>query len=973
MKRLFYLTGIVLLLCCGCNGVIDVPSDGDLTSQLKDRVDNLESRVTALEALTKKLNSNVEALQTIVGALQKNNYITGVEPIVEDGAEIGYRITFAASGSINVYHGKNGEKGDKGDKGDQGDPGKDGSTPQIGIRQDTDGIWYWTLDGVWLLDGAGNKVKAVGTDGKDGADGKDGITPVLKINDDGYWEVSVDNGETWQVLGKATGEQGPQGEPGTGGGDSIFKEVKVENGNVVFVLNDDNVYTVPMQGQLDIIFDVEQGFGLMANKANKIAYKVIGGDESTLVRIYPTGEVITGVVKPITNDSGFLYITSCYEEEFADDPENGIFDTDEIVLSYDEVVESFLTIIVTVSDGKGNSIMKALNFEQGVIESISPAYVVGSDAGNLTVTVRTNTRYNVIIEDDWISQVSTRAVREDQLEFVVASNGSGAFRAAVVKLKNDVNQTIESFVIAQKAAGLGDYIEFADPQLESACVARWDANSDGKLSYDEVALVNDVKGLFDGIDVTSFDEFKYFVSVKSLPEGFAKNCSSLQSITLPKGVIKIPNECFRRCSSLSKVVFSSPVESIGPDAFYGCSSLESIDISGVKELGGQSFANSGLVSLTFPEGLTVIPDQLCYECADLRSVKFPESLAYIGFASFQNTALEGEYIERINDYAIVIPSGVNTLFENAFHGCKFKKVVMNSIPRAYYNYHAFNDDVKVYVPDELLSSYAELGYAEKQEVYPFSWSGWSVSADCDILLAYENWQKSGSTILIDASVIQSGTAEGMENYIVEKGIYITPDQYSDNIRYMKVEGDSVRVTVNWTEGLWGSLLCGVYLKNKNGDYFFYDSHNVSCDLDYFPRQESFIAVEYNDSLYYAYARQDKSYYYLPVISDRWSCYDDSRFRFVRSYKEGSSYYAIIDRYDNCLYSTEKYHSFNVGMPEDDSYLWHIEPVEGSENNEYLITNKVTGKTVYFRTEYSSFGAYPSRPDNSLYPRLELWM
>ena len=97
------------------------------------------------------------------------------------------------------------------------------------------------------------------------------------------------------------------------------------------------------------------------------------------------------------------------------------------------------------------------------------------------------------------------------------------------------------------------------------------------------------------------------------------------------------------------------------------------------------------------------------------------------------------------------------------------------------------------------------------------------------------------------------------------------------------------------------------------------------------------------------------------------------FRFVMSYKEESGYYAIIDPYDNCLYSTEKFNSFNVGMPDDDSYLWYIERVEGSENYESLITNKVTGKTVYFSTDYSSFGAYPSRPDNSLYPRLEFRM
>ena len=55
------------------------------------------------------------------------------------------------------------------------------------MKKDTDGIYYWTLDGEWLTDEKGNKVKAQGTDGKDGVDGedgtngKDGITPQLKI------------------------------------------------------------------------------------------------------------------------------------------------------------------------------------------------------------------------------------------------------------------------------------------------------------------------------------------------------------------------------------------------------------------------------------------------------------------------------------------------------------------------------------------------------------------------------------------------------------------------------------------------------------------------------------------------------------------------------------------------------------------------------------------------------------------------
>lgn len=53
--------------------------------------------------------------------------------------------------------------------------------------------------------------------GKDGKDGQDGIAPRLRISSTNYWEISTDGGLTWRNLGvKATGEQGPQGEPGVG-------------------------------------------------------------------------------------------------------------------------------------------------------------------------------------------------------------------------------------------------------------------------------------------------------------------------------------------------------------------------------------------------------------------------------------------------------------------------------------------------------------------------------------------------------------------------------------------------------------------------------------------------------------------------------------------------------------------------------------------------------------------------------------
>lgn len=185
MKELSIMFAIAVLLCVGCGEKYD-------DSMLNSRVDNLENRVAKLEEFCKQMNTNISSLQTIITALQNNDYVTGVTPVTDNSGIIGYTITFTKSSAITIYHGQNGQNGKDGI---DGADGQDGHTPIIGARQDTDGVYYWTLDGNWLLDNSGNKIKAEGRDGKDGTngqsgkdgiDGKDGITPRMKI-EDGYW------------------------------------------------------------------------------------------------------------------------------------------------------------------------------------------------------------------------------------------------------------------------------------------------------------------------------------------------------------------------------------------------------------------------------------------------------------------------------------------------------------------------------------------------------------------------------------------------------------------------------------------------------------------------------------------------------------------------------------------------------------------------------------------------------------------
>ncbi len=215
MQKLLPLLMCVLLLL-GCSDKYD-------DSALRNDLNDLENRVAKLEDLCKQMNTNISSLQTIVTALQNNVYVTGTTPLMKDGKEIGYTITFSKGNPITIYHGKDGQDGE------------DGTTPTIGVKKDTDGVYYWTLNGEFIVVDDG-KIQA---EGKDGTNGTNGTTPQFKIEND-YWFVSYDNGTNWTQLGKATGEDGKDA-------DSI--KITQDENNVYFELADGTVITISKTGQ----------------------------------------------------------------------------------------------------------------------------------------------------------------------------------------------------------------------------------------------------------------------------------------------------------------------------------------------------------------------------------------------------------------------------------------------------------------------------------------------------------------------------------------------------------------------------------------------------------------------------------------------------------------------------------------------------------------------------------------------------
>lgn len=215
MRKIILLLTIASAVFSGCDKYDD--------SSIKSDINDLKQRVAALEQQCKMMNENITSIQSILSAVQKQDGIVSVTDL-PDGA--GYSVLFSSGKLIYLYNGKNGV---------DGRDGIDGNTPQISVRIDSDGIYYWTIDGEWMVVD-GKKVKAIGADGKDGTNGKDAITPQLKIEDD-FWYITYDEGKTWIKLDRAKGDDGKDG-------DNIFKSVTTEDGYAVFVLNDSECTTI---------------------------------------------------------------------------------------------------------------------------------------------------------------------------------------------------------------------------------------------------------------------------------------------------------------------------------------------------------------------------------------------------------------------------------------------------------------------------------------------------------------------------------------------------------------------------------------------------------------------------------------------------------------------------------------------------------------------------------------------------------
>ena len=267
--------------------------DSELWEQVNQNTEELAAqaaRIAALEAWQAETNTNIQALQTL---LSTTDYITAVTPVVKDGVEVGFTISFLNTPAITIYHGTKGDKGDKGD------------TPQIGATQADDGNWYWTLNGELLTDTDGNPIRANGTQGEQGDQGPAGDDAPLpqlatgkKLNEqqittdsqnkdiepDAIY-LSVDGGKTWTRVSGEDGEKGDTGDTGPKG-DSFFKGIDTTHADyVTFTLADGSTFQVPRYTGISLTFN-PTSLSLLYDETKTIECTAEGSAEFTTDNLF---------------------------------------------------------------------------------------------------------------------------------------------------------------------------------------------------------------------------------------------------------------------------------------------------------------------------------------------------------------------------------------------------------------------------------------------------------------------------------------------------------------------------------------------------------------------------------------------------------------------------------------------------------------------------------------------------------------
>ena len=157
-------------------------------------------------------------------------------------------------------------------------------------------------------------------------------------------------------------------------------------------------------------------------------------------------------------------------------------------------------------------------------------------------------------------------------------------------------------------------MSFSDNTVKQLCLANWDVDGDGKLTYDEASYVTSLGSVFRGqTAIKKFPELYYFTQLEELSDDAFNGCSQLAAIRLPKALKRVGARAFKDCAKLPQINLPTSVNAIGEEAFSGCKQLTDFEL---------------------PDELTAIEAGTFRNCVLLTSIDLPISVNRLGSEAF---------------------------------------------------------------------------------------------------------------------------------------------------------------------------------------------------------------------------------------------------------------------------------------------------------------------------------------------------
>ena len=160
--------------------------------------------------------------------------------------------------------------------------------------------------------------------------------------------------------------------------------------------------------------------------------------------------------------------------------------------------------------------------------------------------------------------------------------------------------------------------------------------------------------------------------VTEIPAEAFGECSALEKVELPQGIVTIQNSAFQWCNNLNSIVLPLTVKTIGSSAFSGCPLTPEFTIpASVEEIGNSAFNNSGITNLNIEDSDT----PLTVSSYGTLGGMFSQPATIYAGRDITNTEDKGPFRFAANIIEITYGPKVTKLNKGEFWRCKSIKNV----------------------------------------------------------------------------------------------------------------------------------------------------------------------------------------------------------------------------------------------------------------------------------------------------------